>query len=36
MTHEFAPTRAVRRLLAIDMTWGDRQFHIDRFDRTLA
>lgn len=36
MTLEFAPTRAVRRLLAIDMTWGDRQFHIDRFDRTPA
>lgn len=36
MTDEYAPTHVVRRLLAIDMSWGDRQFHIDRFDKTRA
>lgn len=35
MTREFAPTRTVRRLLVIDMTWGDALFHTDRFMETM-
>lgn len=31
MTQELHANRLVKRLLAIDMTWGDRAFHLDRY-----
>jgi len=31
MTQELHATRMVKRLLAIDMTWGDSAFHLDRY-----
>jgi len=35
MTREFEPTRYVRRLLAISMTWGNTEFHIDRYSEHM-